>query len=453
MADRASGPGRTDPPDRSRAGDLPTTAACGFLPCRPAGPGPLAPERTTTMNRLFPVVSALLGTTALLSAQVPHGSSVIGVIANVAPGEGLFLADRAGGNVAVTGLLAAGSATSNVNAVALDPIDDRVWIATSSNNQLNWLRITGSTVSQFQQFGTAGTTTSIAAITFDANANPIVCFGTGATGGLFRFDRTLGGAGVLIGGVPGTTAHNAICRDPAGNLYAGMFNGQVHVFLQNPDGTYQAPTLVGTTATASISGIAFAPADGVNPDELWITTFGAAGNQLFRMPAAGGAGVAVANSLAGCNWIDYDRSQNDLLVATQAGLDRFMQVDRSTGLDTQLSQIQAGNAGVPASNDCNDAAFAATRVAPMILNGAVGPFDLEIGTSAPPGTLAVVGVGAPFVSILGVAVVGADGRLNVSFPGITLAGPIAPGTLTFLAAYFDASFNLVVGAPVAWPAL
>ena len=388
---------------------------------------------------------------AALVAQVPYGTSVVGVISNVAPGEGLYLADRLGNNTPVTGLVAAGSSNSNVNAVAFDPIDDRIWITSTTSNQLNWIRISGTTVTQFTQFGT-GPANSLSAVTFDDNANPIICQGT-AAGGIFRFDRRLGGAGVNIGTVA-TGTHNGVCRDGAGNIYTCMFGtGQVHVSLKNPDNSYQPPVLLGTTVTTSLSGITFAPTDGINPDELWLTTFGTAGNQMYKMPLVGGAGVPIANSLAGCNWIDYDRNANDLLVATQAGTDRFVQVDRSTGLDTLLSNIQGGNAGVPAGNDVDDTAFAVTRVAPMILNGSTGPFDLELGTTAPVGSLALVGVAAPFVSVLGVGVVGLNGRISVNLPNLTLTGPIAPGSLQFIAVYFDASFNLVIGAPVSWPAL
>jgi hypothetical protein len=398
--------------------------------------------------------AAVLATSPALIAQLPYGSSLLGVISPVSPSEGLYIADRAGANVPVTGLVAAGALNSNVNAIALDPIDDRLWIGNSTTNQLAWIRIAGSTVAQFSVFGTTPVN-SISAITFDDNSNPIVCQGTAASaGGVFRFDRRLGGAPVNIGAVASGT-HNGVCRDPAGNLYIGMFtSAQVHVMLKNLDGSFQAPVLVGTTATTSISGVAFAPNDGVHPDEIWITTFGAAGSQMYRMPAAGGPGVAVVNSLAGCNWIDYDRNFNDLLITTQAGSDRFVQVDRTTGLDTLLSSIGGGSAGVPASNDVDDTALASIRVAPMILNGSVGPFDLELSTTAPPGTLALIGILSPFVQVLGVGFVGANGRVSVSFPNLTLpGGPLPPSSLQFIAAYFDLSSNLIVGTPVNWPAL
>lgn len=403
------------------------------------------------MRQLLCVATVLASTTALV-AQLPYGSSILGVISPLVPSEGLYIADRAGGNVAVTGLIAAGSSNQNVNAIALDPIDDRIWIASSSTNQVNWMRIAGTTVVQFSLFGTVPAN-SVAAITFDDNSNPLVCQGTAPAGGVFRIDRKLGGAGVNIG-VAASGTHNGVCRDPAGNLYLAQFTaGQAYRMQKNPDGSYQAPVLLGSTATTSQSGIAFAPNDGTNPDELWITTFGVAGNQLFRMPAAGGPGVAVANTLAGCNWIDYDRNFNDLLLSSQAGTDRFFQVNRTTGADTTLSTMGSGSVGTPASNDVDDTVVASTRVAPMILNGGLGPFDLELSTTAPPGTLALIGIVAPFVNVLAAGVVGPNGRVSFSIPNITLTGPLGAGSLTFISAYFDLAFNLVIGSPVPWPAL
>src|SRR5262245_12660718 len=169
-----------------------------------------------SMRQLLSVATVLASATALV-AQLPYSSSILGVIGPLAPSEGLYIADRAGGNIAVTGLVAAGSSNANVNAIALDPIDDRIWIASSTSNQLNWIRITGTTVTQFSLFGTTPAV-SINAITFDDNSNPIICQAVGAAGGVYRFDRKLGGAGVNIGSVAGTGTHNGVCRDPAGNL-------------------------------------------------------------------------------------------------------------------------------------------------------------------------------------------------------------------------------------------
>jgi len=292
-------------------------------------------------------------------------------------------------------------------------------------------------------------------IVFDDDGHPIACAGNGSTGGVFRIDRRTGGPGVLIGAVAGAAVHNALAKDFAGNLYVGMYQtGQVHRLAKNINGSYQPPVLIGTVPTPTISGLTFAPAQGSHPDELWITTFGTAGGQMFRMALpAGGVAVAVPNNLAGCNWIDYDRQNNDLLVSTASGNARFMQVNRSSGAATQLCLIQGGIAGVPAYNDANDAPLGRTRAAPMVLNGSTGPFDLELGTTAPPGSLALIGVVAPFVSVIGVAVVGADGHLHVDFPNTILAGPLPPNSLAFAAAYFDAASNLIVGPSLPWPAL
>lgn len=124
-----------------------------------------------------------------------------------------------------------------------------------------------------------------------------------------------------------------------------------------------------------------------------------------------------------------------------------------TGGDAIAAVIGNNNVGTPTCLDVNNAADAEVIVAPMILNGSVGPFDLELGTTAPPGSLVLVGTSAPFVGALAVGVAGVDGRLFVSFPDLTVTGPLAPGSLQFVAAYFDPSFNLILGNPVTWPAL
>lgn len=391
----------------------------------------------------------LLASAPAVVAQVPHGGSIVGVISNTLPSEGLWLADRAGNTTPVTGLVAAGSVNANVNAVAIDPIDGRVWIGSSTTTTLGYVRLNGSSVAQYFPHGNVPSGT-ISGITFDDNANPVV---SNSANGVVRFDRSVPGSGTVIGFVG--SGSNAITRDFAGNLYVGNGStGQVHSMARNLDGSYQPMQLLGSTSNLLINGLAYAPADGVSPAELWAVTGSAPTSPMFRIPiAAGGAGVVVPNTLGACNWITYDRLANDLLFVTNTGLDRFGSLDRATGAPTILSSLQAGNVGTPASVDVHDEPFGSLHVAPRILNGAVGPFDLELGAVVPPGSLALVGVIAPFVGVLASGVVGADGRLSVSLPGVTLAGPLAPGTLQFAVAYFDASFQLVIGSTVSWPEL
>ncbi len=412
------------------------------------------------MRRLLFGLLALTSTFPALNAQgVPYDSSVVGVTNNVSPSEGIWLADRTGASVAVTGLLAAGSAGSGVNAVQIDPIDGRVWLGGinsngQTSNQVNWIRITGTVVSQFVQHATLpyAALSSVAAIAFDDNANPIACGSTAANaGGVFRVNRKLGGVATNIGSVASGT-HNAICTDGAGNLYVGMFTaGQVHVMLKNPDCSFQPPVLLGSVAVTSISGITFVPAAGATPDELWISTFGAAGAMLFRMPKTGGPGVAVANTSTSSNWCEYDRRHDDVLLAISAP-DNVEKVLR-TGANSVLNAIQAGNVGTLSYIDVNNAVDGNVVVAPMCLNGGLGPFDLELGITCPPGSIAIVGTGFPSVVVLGFGLAGADGRFSVTIPGITLGAPLAPASLGFLGACLDlGTGNLTIGAPVFWPA-
>lgn len=400
-------------------------------------------------SRPIVLLGLLLAATPGLRAQVPHASAVVGVISNTLPSEGLWLVDRAGTTTQVTGLLAAGSVNANVNAVAIDPIDGRIWIGSSTTTTLGYVRLTGSTVSQYVPHGTVPSG-SISGITFDGNGNPVV---SNSANGVVRIDRKFGGSGTVIGTVG--SGSNAITRDFAGNLYVGNGStGQVHSMARNLDGSYQPMQLLGSTSTTLINGLAYAPADATSPEELWVVTGSTPTSPMFRIPlATGGAGVAVPNALGACNWISYDRTANDVMIVTNTGLDRFGSVDRATGASTILGSLQAGNVGTPASIDVHDDAFGRIQVAPRILNGAVGPFDLELGAVVPPGSFAFVGVIAPFVSVVASGVVGADGRLAVALPDVTLAGPLAPGSLQFAVAWFDASFQLVIGSTVSWPEL
>ncbi len=407
----------------------------------------------------------LLGTGLLLAlplvAQtVPYGQSVVSVFGNVAPGEGLWFVDRvSGASQSITGLLAAGSVGSGVNAVAIDPIDDRIWLGGMNSNgntanQLNWVRLTGGVVSQFQQFATItpATAQAIHAIVFDDNANPVFCAGTAAVfGGVFRADRRTGIVTSLGAVASGT--HTALAKDSAGNVYVGMFgNGQVHVLAKALDGSLAPPVLFGTVSNPNIAGLTFAPSDGIQPDQLFVVCSGPASPLVSVIPIlGGGAGSAVATTQTMLNWIDYDRRHNDLLLA-QTSPDRVVRLARGGG-DTVLASIGNSNIGTPSCLDTNDGADGEVVAAPMILNGALGPFDLELSTTAPPGSLVLLGTVAPAVQVLTIAVAGPDGRVFVKFPNLTVGVALPPGALQMMAAWFDPSFNLQLGTPVAWPAL
>jgi hypothetical protein len=423
-------------------------------------PTSVVPSRVSPLQLL--ALLPVLCVAGIAPAQsVPWRQAVVSVISNVAPSEGIWFVDRAtGSSVPITGLLAAGSPGNGISAIAMDPVDDRIWLGGINNNgntgnQLNWIRCTGTAVTQWTQFATVAMTTSssINAILFDDNGNPVFCGGTAAgQGGVFRADRRTGGAATLIGAVASGT-HNALAKDSAGNLYVGMFgNGQIHQLVKNPDGSFQPPAPWGTVTGVNIFGLAFAPADGVHPDQLFVVVGGPASPLVSVIPVpAGGAGTAVATTQTLLNWVEYDRRQNDLL-SVQSAPDRMTAIARGGG-DAVVASIGNTNIGTPTALDANDGAEGELVVVPALLNGGVGPFDLEVGMTAPPGSLALIALSAPFVDVLTLGVPAADGRLVWKLPNLALLGPLPPATLQFTAAWFDTGFNLQTGAPVSWPTL
>ena len=96
-------------------------------------------------------------------------------------------------------------------------------------------------------------------------------------------------------------------------------------------------------------------------------------------------------------------------------------VDRTTGTLTTSAVPGGVGAGVTSAIDVRDAADAQVVLAPMCLNGATGPFDLEIAVTCPPGSIAIVGA-TPSI-ILGYGVAGADGRFAMTIPNITVPLP------------------------------
>lgn len=406
------------------------------------------------MPRLIMSAAACIAAVSTLSAQnIAYGSSVISVISNVAPSEGLWIADRAGNCTAVTGIVAAGSPGSGINAVRMDPIDDRIWIGGINSNgntagQINYVRLnaTATAVSQWVQHATTGGASSVACIEFDDNANPIV----GSGSGLFRVDRKNGGVATPLTPAPGGT-NNGITKDPSGNLYVGVFTGAgVYLLPKNFDGSYGAPVLLGSSPVTSISAVAHVAGA---PDEIWISTFGAAGNMLFRMPATGGIPVAIANAIPASNWVEYDKRADDVLVLTNTGPDTVQVVDKVFGTATQLCLIQGGNVGVPSAQDANDDVDYVVRTAPSYLNGALGPFDLELGLTVPPSPTILAGVLELNTGIIiGVNFVGADGRFSVKLPNVTLGAPLPPGSLTFVGGSVDLiTGSVTLGSFVPWP--
>jgi hypothetical protein len=416
------------------------------------------------MRSICAFVAASSAACLIPAQSVPYGACIVSQTANVAPSQGLWQVTRAGTATRILGLAAAGSLGIGVSSLRMDPIDDRVWLGGSNSggstaSQLNWIRVTGTTVSQFSQVVTIpfAPAAAINAIDFDDNGNLLVCGATGVTsGGVYRVARD-GSAVGLVASIGTTELHNAMCRDAAGNLYVGMLgDGSVHVLVKNADGSFQAPVLLTTVPNVNIYGLTAVPGLGATPEDLWITSGDAAGtlDQIHRVPLTGGVPVLLPDTMTVCNWVEYDRRADDVLVCLPVG-DSVRRIDRTTFVDTQVASFAGGvNVGTPNYIDANDDPDNAVRVLPSRLNGSVGPFTLELGTTAPPGRLAIIAVTQPTLLVLGAGITGVDGRFWLELPNLTLAGgPLAPGSLAFASASIDlASGGIAVGAPVAWPA-
>ncbi|MEZ5963769.1 MAG: hypothetical protein R3F56_07980 [Planctomycetota bacterium] len=384
-------------------------------------------------------------------AQVPPRSAIASVIANLAPSEGLWLVDRSGSCTAITGLGTSGSAGYGVNAVQLDPLDDRIWLGGINSNgntagQVNSVMLSGSTVTSFVQHGTTGFASSIAALTFDDNGNPVAATGTSTSGGVVLIPRS-GGVGTVLATIGTTQTHNAICRDPAGNLYIGMFgSGEVHKMIKNPDCTYQPPVLLGVVPITSVSGIEWCPG---TPDQVFVTTFGVAGNALFKLPATGGAAVVASATVGSLNAAEYDRAVGDFWSVT-AGIDPDnVSTITKAGVETIVCGLQGGSVGSPSGIDTSDCADAETNLLPQCVRPGQ-QITFEFGTCCQPGDAAGVFMVSPAVVPLLIGTAGANGRLSGSFP-LVVPGGIAPGSFTFISACLDQSGQLTVGRPTPWP--
>ncbi len=385
-----------------------------------------------------------------LAAQVPPRSAIVSVIANVNGSEGLWLVDRGGTCTAITGLVSAGSAGSGVNSVQLDPVDNRIWLGGINSNgntagQVNSILLNGTTVTGFVQHGTTGFTSSIAGIAFDDNGNPMAAAGTASTGGVLRIPRG-GGAAALIANIGTTQTHNAICRDPSGNLYVGMFgSGEVYLLPELPGCTYGPPVLLGVAPVTTIYGLEWVPG---SPAELFITTAGAVGNAFFRMPATGGTPVVASATAGSRNWVEYDRTAGDMWLVT-AGIDPDNVYTVTTaGVETLVCPLGTGSIGSPSGIDTSDCLPAETNIVPQCVTAGQN-IVFEFGTCCAPGAAAGIFLISPAVVPLAVGTTGANGRLSGSFP-VTVPAGLVPGSLVFVSACLDNGV-LTVGQPAVWP--
>jgi hypothetical protein len=398
--------------------------------------------------------SALLaGAAHAQNSGVPRGRAIVSVISNLGASQGLWLAARGGTCVAVTGLAAAGSPGFGVNAVQLDPVDDRIWLGGINSNgntagQVNWCRIDNSTniVTQWSAHGTVAGGASVTGLAFDDDGNPIASTGT-ATGGVFRISRSAGGAGVLLPGYPRPTGtHNAVARDASGNLYVGMFTtGEIYKSVKNADCTYAAAVLLGAVVPNSVAALEWCP-----PNNVIIGTFGTAGSAVFRMPDTGGAATVLSATARDTNGIEYDARAGDLWTVT-AGLNPDdVKLMSKLGVETPVCTLQPPDVGSPSWVDtCDCPGDALSNVIPQCaLTGT--PFTLEVGTCCPPGDLGVVFL-LTFNLPLVVGAVGGNGRISGSFPNLVLPLGTQPGSLQFISACLGSQFQ--IGPVTPWPAV
>lgn len=411
------------------------------------------------MSVLLSVLPLLLPS---VDAQgIPSGGSIVSVFGHPAGAEGLWLVQANGAEQQITGLATAGSAGTSVNSVQLDPVDDRIWIGGINDNgntsgQVNWIRVSATnTVAQFRQHAQTGTGQSVAGITFDDNGNPIVVSGrNNVGGGVFRIDRATG-ASTRIASLP-NGLHNAITRDPTGNLYLGIFDtvlgaggGEVYRMQKNPDCTFQAPVLLGTLPDPRTTAVEWArdPLNGGN-DVLVLTTFG----PMFELSAMGGTPTLLTR-IGQLNWVELDnRLDRFLLIDDGSYGSEVFTLTRDYATAALHARLLNAGAGVTSCIDINDDEFGDIRVIPACPVRDV-PVDIEMGVSCPPGQIAVLHIVAPVAVPIVVAMAPSLGRVFTKIPGLIVPAALPPGALVLQAACFDpVSATLTVGRPLSWPA-
>ena len=406
-----------------------------------------------------------LGFAGTLAAQVPYGDTILSNFSNLAPMEGLLMVKRTGATQLVTGLAGTARGSNDINSIQLDPIDNRVWIGgiTASAGRVDTLTVSAAnTVANFAAVGNVGTGSSVAGLAFDANGNPIAASGaiTG-TGGLFRFDRKTSAVTRIVGGAafPVAGTCNCVCSDPAGSLYFAVTGTTAPIYRVDPgpNGDYlAAPVPLGSvfppSSSSTISSIEYVPASGARPARVWWTTFGTAGTAVGYIPAGGGAAV-VAGPLGGNsapNWVDYDNLNDDMVVLT-GGIDpdTLFKVDHA-GNPVQIATVPPGGAnGSPSANDANDIPEATTAIIPQYLPAA-GTIDIEVGTACKPGRIGGVLIISPVSVLLVAGTVGADGRVWVKFPNLSVPRG-TPNTIKLQSICFDTTTGFTFGPIVLWP--
>ena len=411
----------------------------------------------------LPVLLSLCGS---LVAQIPHGDAILSNFNNETPMEGLALVKRNPATITpLTGLGATSRANADVNAIQLDPCDNRVWIGgiNASAGRIDTFTVTGTTVTSLTAVGNTNVGASVSGIAFDVNGNIVCTSGTiTTTGGLFRVNRKTNAITRLLGGTSwsgqaGTC--NCVSSDDAGNLYFAVTSsgtpGTVYQLAPGINGDYSgAPFTVGTVSPPSssnvVSSLAFAPANGLRPARVWWTTFGSAGTAVGYFTG----GVATpAGNLGGdtaLNWLDYSPLTDDFWGVTSGNDPDTVFGINHAGASTQITQLPtSGVNGSPSAIDVNDKPFTSLTILPQYLAASV--FDFEACTTCPSGNIGGILIVSPAVILLTTGTANASGRVSVKFPNVAVARG-TPGAITLQAACFNpTSGQITLGSLVPWP--
>jgi hypothetical protein len=407
-----------------------------------------------------------------LAAQVQPGEAIVSVFSNLAPLDGLMTATRAGTCTPVTGLSAL--AIQNINSVALDPIDDTIWIGSISTapttHGLRSLRIDAANAVIPASLALRGTlptapTGSISGIDFDLNCNPVVTSGAvpPGTGGVFMIDRNTGAVTNLLAPHPALPAGTANCIDVdpgTGTLYFGVTSPGAPIYRMTPNavGAYTtAPVLVGTIAppstSSTISGLSFVP-----PASIFWTTFGTAVTCFGSLPAGGGAAVAipgVTNPWNAPNWVEYDGLARDMWVLSGGINPDTLWTTDAAGVNPVVCLLPPGGVnGSPSCVDVNDSRPGTLKVCPRFVPAVPAVVNVEISLWWRPGDIGALAIEvAPgnFV-LLNVGRIDRAGCFVLRARVVLGAG--TPGVLRFYGACIAPDLSVIRGitGPVLWPA-
>lgn len=397
--------------------------------------------------RSLPLLLALLPAVALTPrawTQIPYGEAISNAPPRAPVTEGLIRVNRNGSCAAIKGLFNT-PRSDFVNGVALDPIDQRVWIG--GIGRVDTVEITPTdTITNLTLI--ANTQSGrVEGFTFDDNCNPVLATGNIRGTGIVRLDRASGASTRIAGGTSWPFQDGVpegICRDPDGNLYFGVNSpGNVTAVFRltkNPvDGSYGAPVSLGPVRQPS--KVTFAPAVGTRAARLY---YMAVGGDIGWFPPTGGTPVFVRSSLGYS--IDYDSRRDDFWVIFSGP--QMHRMDHGGGSSAICSY---GASGFATSSDANDWPFHETRVCPQYLPAAPTAFTLELSMSCPPGSDAGILILSPFPVLLTLGVAGADGKVFVKIPNVVFQAG-SPGIVAFVSASYDRTRGaLTVGPTKTWP--